>query len=85
LDKSVWTMCTSWYRSARGSISTNWPSPTFLYRLRTRRPRRHAYVLSPHVLSHAVSGTSSSEGTREPALTPPADIPAVSIGVDSAE
>jgi len=63
LDKSVWTMCSSWYRSARGSISTNWPSPTFLYRLRTRRPKRHAYVLS-----HPVAVNSSS-GTRKPART----------------
>jgi hypothetical protein len=63
LDKSVWTMCSSWYRSARGSISTNWPSPTFLYRVRTRRPKRHAYVLS-----HPVAVNSSS-GTRKPAWT----------------
>ncbi|BBY26315.1 MULTISPECIES: flavin-containing monooxygenase [Mycolicibacterium] len=76
LDKSVWTLCSSWYRSARGSISTNWPSPTFLYRVRTRRPRRNAYVLS-----NAVATNSSSGRTPEPAHTGST----VSSGTDSAD
>ncbi|MEU0499398.1 NAD(P)/FAD-dependent oxidoreductase [Mycobacterium sp. NPDC006124] len=55
LEKSVWTLCASWYRSAAGLIPTNWPGPTILYRLRTRRPRRSAYRLSRPV-SATLSG-----------------------------
>lgn len=46
LEKSVWTLCASWYRSERGSIPTNWPGPTFWYRLGTRRPSLDAYLVS---------------------------------------
>lgn len=80
LDKSVWTMCTSWYRSARGSISTNWPSPTFLYRLRARRPKRRAYVLS-----RPAPANSSRRGTPEPANTHLADMPYAPSGADSVD
>jgi hypothetical protein len=80
LDRSVWTMCTSWYRSARGSISTNWPSPTFLYRLRARRPKRRAYVLS-----RPAPANSSRRGTPEPANTHLADMPYAPSGADSVD
>jgi hypothetical protein len=34
---TVWDRgCTSWYRTASGRNTTNWPDFTFAYRLRTR-------------------------------------------------
>lgn len=35
LARSVWTMCSSWYRDASGRISTLWPGTGPEYRLRT--------------------------------------------------
>jgi hypothetical protein len=38
IQETVWARgCTSWYRTASGRNTTNWPDFTFLYRLRTRR------------------------------------------------
>ncbi|MFI1917457.1 flavin-containing monooxygenase [Nocardia sp. NPDC020380] len=37
LDRSVWSFCTSWYRSAAGRITNNWPGTVTGYRLETRR------------------------------------------------
>jgi len=45
---TVWERgCTSWYRTASGRNTNNWPGFTFGYRLRTRAPRRSDYRLQP--------------------------------------
>ncbi|MPY84842.1 MAG: NAD(P)-binding protein [Actinophytocola sp.] len=36
LDRSVWTLCSSWYRNEHGRITTNWPGTVSAYRLATR-------------------------------------------------
>lgn len=36
LRRSVWTMCTSWYQSASGRVTANWPGTASEYRLRVR-------------------------------------------------
>lgn len=38
LGKSVWTLCSSWYRNAAGRIPNNWPGTMTAYRRRTRKP-----------------------------------------------
>ncbi|KAA0021660.1 flavin-containing monooxygenase [Antrihabitans cavernicola] len=38
LGKSVWTLCSSWYRDAAGRIPNNWPGTVTSYRRRTRKP-----------------------------------------------
>ena len=43
LGKSVWTMCSSWYRNAAGRITNNWPGTVSAYRSRTRRFRGEDY------------------------------------------
>ncbi|MCL2536305.1 MAG: NAD(P)/FAD-dependent oxidoreductase [Nocardiaceae bacterium] len=43
LADSVWSMCSSWYRTASGRITTNWPGTVTAYRRRTRRPDRRDY------------------------------------------
>ena len=40
LRGSVWTSCTSWYRTATGRVVTNWPGLAAEYRRRTRRLNR---------------------------------------------
>ena len=38
ITDSVWSRgCTSWYRTASGRNTTNWPDFTFTYRRMTRR------------------------------------------------
>jgi len=37
LDRSVWTLCSSWYRNASGRITNNWPGTVSAYRLTTRK------------------------------------------------
>ncbi len=37
LASSVWTACTSWYRTASGRVVTNWPGSAGEYRRRTAR------------------------------------------------
>lgn len=37
LARSVWTLCSSWYRNAAGRITGNWPGTMTAYRWRTRR------------------------------------------------
>lgn len=45
LQNSIWTKgCTSWYRTAAGKITTNWPGYSFVYRLRTRAPNWRDYA-----------------------------------------
>ena len=47
LQKSVMTTggCTSWFKTAAGKVTTNWPSFSFMYRLRTRwlKPRDYRF------------------------------------------
>jgi cation diffusion facilitator CzcD-associated flavoprotein CzcO len=45
IARTVWAAgCTSWYRTASGRNTTNWPDFTLAYRLRTRRfdPSKYA-------------------------------------------
>ncbi|MFO7192568.1 flavin-containing monooxygenase [Thermocrispum agreste] len=37
LDRSVWTLCSSWYRNASGRVTNNWPGTVSAYRLTARR------------------------------------------------
>ena len=43
LGRSVWTLCSSWYRNAAGRIVGNWPGTMTAYRWRTRRFRSSDY------------------------------------------
>lgn len=36
LDAGVWTTCDSWYRTASGRVTTNWPGLVHEYQRRTR-------------------------------------------------
>jgi len=46
LQKSVWARgCTSWYLTAARKNTTNWPGYTLAFRLQTRAPRWHDYVV----------------------------------------
>jgi cation diffusion facilitator CzcD-associated flavoprotein CzcO len=44
LRGSVWTSCTSWYRTAGGRVVTNWPGLAAEYRRRVRRLDRADYA-----------------------------------------
>jgi hypothetical protein len=37
LRKSVWSMCSSWYRQDNGRVTTNWPGLVSEYHRRTKR------------------------------------------------
>ena len=43
LRRSVWTLCSSWYRDASGRVTNNWPGTVTSYRLQTRRAGRSDY------------------------------------------
>lgn len=44
LERSVWGGgCTSWYKTAEGRNTNNWPGFTFMYRRQTRAPRLAHY------------------------------------------
>lgn len=43
MARMVWNGCQSWYRTAEGRVTTNWPGPSTLYRRLTARPPRPAY------------------------------------------
>ncbi|MQA60272.1 MAG: NAD(P)-binding protein [Actinophytocola sp.] len=45
LDRSVWTLCSSWYRNESGRITNNWPGTVSSYRLATRTLARPDYEL----------------------------------------
>jgi cation diffusion facilitator CzcD-associated flavoprotein CzcO len=48
ITATVWDRgCTSWYRTASGRNTTNWPGFTFAYRARTRRFDERDYELTP--------------------------------------
>ncbi|TDQ01390.1 flavin-containing monooxygenase [Labedaea rhizosphaerae] len=43
LRRSVWTLCSSWYRDQAGRITNNWPGTVTAYRVKTRRAERSDY------------------------------------------
>lgn len=45
LRRSVWSRCSSWYRTSSGEITTNWPGTVTAYRNRTRHVNRDDYRL----------------------------------------
>lgn len=47
LDRSVWTLCSSWYRNAAGRITNNWPGTVSAYWLRTRRLKLSDFSIEP--------------------------------------
>jgi cation diffusion facilitator CzcD-associated flavoprotein CzcO len=47
LEGSVWTSCDSWYRTASGRVTNNWPGLMTEYRARTRRLRPSDYRAGP--------------------------------------
>lgn len=48
IRRSVWSQgCQSWYMTASGKQTNNWPGFTFIYRFLTRRPKLRAYRLEP--------------------------------------
>ena len=50
ITDSVWDRgCTSWYRTASGRNTTNWPEFTFTYRRMTRRFDPSSYAVSDPV------------------------------------
>ncbi|MBL1077696.1 NAD(P)/FAD-dependent oxidoreductase [Nocardia sp. 2] len=46
LAKTPWNFCTSWYRTASGRITNNWPGTTRSYRRRTRKVRLTDFELT---------------------------------------
>ncbi|EPH7545553.1 4-hydroxyacetophenone monooxygenase, partial [Pseudomonas aeruginosa] len=47
LRHTVWERgCDSWYKTAAGKNTNNWPGYTFVYRWRTRRPELADYDLA---------------------------------------
>ncbi|APB01755.1 flavin-containing monooxygenase [Nocardia seriolae] len=47
LARTPWNFCTSWYRTASGRITNNWPGITRSYRRRTRKLRLSDYLRTP--------------------------------------
>ncbi|MET7772949.1 NAD(P)/FAD-dependent oxidoreductase [Nocardia sp. NPDC005366] len=47
LVRTPWNFCTSWYRTASGRITNNWPGTVTSYRRRTRRLKPDDYTLTP--------------------------------------
>jgi cation diffusion facilitator CzcD-associated flavoprotein CzcO len=43
LARSVWTRCSSWYRTASGRVTNNWPGTVTAYGMATRRMRPSDY------------------------------------------
>ncbi|WP_067703782.1 flavin-containing monooxygenase [Nocardia jejuensis] len=46
LSRTPWNFCSSWYRTASGRITNNWPGTTRSYRRRTRRVKLSDYRLT---------------------------------------
>ncbi|MBF6211678.1 NAD(P)/FAD-dependent oxidoreductase [Nocardia puris] len=46
LDRTPWNFCTSWYRTASGRITNNWPGTVSSYRRRTRKLVRAHFALT---------------------------------------
>ncbi len=58
--KSVWESgCHSWYTTASGRNTNNWPDHTFLYRYRVRRFDLGAYRVGPQKPTGATAGTGA--------------------------
>ncbi|WP_288049746.1 NAD(P)/FAD-dependent oxidoreductase [Nocardia sp.] len=47
LDRTPWNFCGSWYRTASGRITNNWPGTVTSYRRRTRRLKPDDFALTP--------------------------------------
>ncbi|MGN2641744.1 flavin-containing monooxygenase [Nocardia takedensis] len=47
LVRTPWNFCTSWYRTASGRITNNWPGTVSSYRRRLKRVERADYRLTP--------------------------------------
>ncbi|RYZ16763.1 MAG: NAD(P)/FAD-dependent oxidoreductase [Myxococcaceae bacterium] len=48
IGASVWDKgCNSWYQTAAGKNTNNWPGSTLTYRLRTRRPDWNHFIFQP--------------------------------------
>ncbi|MEC3955191.1 NAD(P)/FAD-dependent oxidoreductase [Nocardia sp. CDC153] len=47
LARTPWNFCTSWYRTASGRITNNWPGTTRSYRRRTRKLHLPDYTFTP--------------------------------------
>ncbi|MGW4245939.1 flavin-containing monooxygenase [Nocardia sp. NPDC004722] len=47
LSRTPWNFCTSWYRTASGRITNNWPGTTRSYRRRTRKVHLPDYTFTP--------------------------------------
>ncbi|TQL68033.1 cation diffusion facilitator CzcD-associated flavoprotein CzcO [Nocardioides albertanoniae] len=48
IGATVWDRdCRSWYKTAAGKNTTNWPGATFTYRLKTRRPDWSDFRIEP--------------------------------------
>jgi cation diffusion facilitator CzcD-associated flavoprotein CzcO len=46
LERTVWAKgCTTWYLTAGGKNTANWPGSTFEFRLRTRAPKWDQYIV----------------------------------------
>jgi hypothetical protein len=48
LERSVWTGCRSWYRTATGRVVTNWPGMAAEYRRRVSRLRVEDFLPDDH-------------------------------------
>jgi hypothetical protein len=61
LEQTVWAdSCDSWYKTATGRITNNWPRTTIHYWHRTRRPDVTAFELDRHPSPEADELTSTS-------------------------
>jgi hypothetical protein len=56
--------CTSWYKTASGRITNNWPGPTLAYWLATLRPRASDFVDAPSAARHTVAGEGDSSSSH---------------------
>ncbi len=57
LASSVWTACTSWYRTPSGRVVTNWPGSAAEYRRRTARLDPADFLAGPASRTQATSPT----------------------------
>ncbi|MGH3629800.1 MAG: hypothetical protein ACRDRL_20480, partial [Sciscionella sp.] len=67
LERSVWTRCTSWYRTRSGRVTTNWPGLLSEYGRRTAAPDFADYRLPAR---GEVSGTAGGATFTRPDARP---------------
>ncbi|MFX6907527.1 4-hydroxyacetophenone monooxygenase, partial [Acinetobacter baumannii] len=68
LRHTVWERgCDSWYKTAAGQNTNNWPGYTFVYRWRTRRPELADYDLAR---CSAPDVAAATPARRSPARLP---------------